>query len=118
MRLMRSVPGGRGACRGEAIVVGFDDVVLLCALTFVLLEHVGEVRLRAIDASFFERIVEQTSCRANKWFALEIFFVTGLFADEKNFSATRAFAKDSLRASLPEVAGFAVGSSVTKRFKR
>ena len=87
-------------------------------LPFEVLDDVGEVSLRAIDASFFERIVEQTSCRANKWFALEIFFVTGLFADEKNFSATRAFAKDSLRATLPEVAGFAVSSSVTKRFKR
>jgi hypothetical protein len=96
----------------------FMNTTLAARFPFEMLDDVGDVSLRAINVSFFECIVKQTTCWANKGFALEVFFITWLFADEENFSATRAFAKDRLRATLPEVAGFAVGSGVTKRFKR
>jgi hypothetical protein len=48
--------------------------------------------------------------------AAEIFFIAGLFADEEYFSSTRAFAEDGLRATLPEVTSFAIGSRVAKSF--
>jgi hypothetical protein len=44
----------------------------------------------------------------------EVFFVAGLFADKKNFSAPRAFAEDGLRATLPEIASFAISGRIAK----
>jgi hypothetical protein len=46
----------------------------------------------------------------------EIFFIAGLFADKKYFSAASAFSEDSLRPALPEVASFAIGGRIAKSF--
>ena len=47
----------------------------------------------------------------------KVFFVTGLFADEDDFSAPGAFAEHGLRASFPKIAAFAVGRGFAKSFQ-
>jgi len=73
--------------------------------------------LRAINAGFDQRVIKQTAGGADERFAGQIFFVAGLFADEDNLGAPRAFAEDGLGAAFPKVAAFTISRGIAKRFQ-
>jgi hypothetical protein len=76
---------------------------------FEMFDNIGDVSLRPIDARLDKRIIKQPTGGTNERLAREIFFVAWLFADEHDCRALASFAEDSLRASFPKVAGFAIG---------
>src|SRR6266498_5414785 len=103
---------------GDLLRVGlFMNPALSPWFPFEMFDNICDISLGAINTSFFKCCIEQFSSRAYKWFTREILFVTRLFANKKNLRTTAAFAKNSLCASLPKIAGFAISSSFFKRWK-
>jgi hypothetical protein len=69
-----------------------------------VLYGVGYIDIVAFDASGFERFVQHSTCRANKWAALQIFLISGLLADHHDFRSDSAFTEDGLSTALPKIA--------------
>jgi hypothetical protein len=72
--------------------------------------------LGAIDSRFVQGVIKQPAGWAHKRFTGEIFFVTWLLADKKDFSAASAFSEDGLSAAFPKFAAFAISGRVPKSF--
>jgi hypothetical protein len=66
---------------------------------FEVLHRVGQVELAPVEARVFERAVKQVTGRADEWMPVQIFLVTGLFADEDYLSADRPLAEYRLRGT-------------------
>ena len=77
-------------------------------LPLEVLDDVRDIHLSPIDASVFERAIEQLSGRAVERMTAEIFVVARLLADEHHLGALAAFPEDGLRRVLPEIAVTAV----------
>ena len=84
---------------------------------FEMFHAVGDVGFGASDAGFFECFVEHAAGGADEWFAFEIFFVAGLFADENDAGMFGAFAEDGLGAGFPEGTGSALFGGGTQGFE-
>ena len=80
-----------------------------------MFDDVCDVGLFAIDAGFFERLIEKLAGWTNERFSGQVFFVAGLLADEEDVRAPGAIAEDGLRSCFPQVAGFATGGCVFER---
>ena len=105
-----------GTARRDFLSVGFFvDAAFATWFSLKMFDHIGDVSLRAIDAGFSERIIEQATCGSNKGFALEILFIAWLLADKHHDSAAASFAEDGLRTQFPEVASFAIGGGLAQR---
>src|SRR6266508_2113898 len=105
----------RTASRNFLSVRFFMDAAFATRLPFKMFDNICDVSLRAIDTRFVERIIKKPTGGTNEGMSLKIFFIAGLFANEHDHRAAAAFAEDGLRASFPEVAGFAIGSGLTQR---
>src|SRR6266496_6117065 len=107
-----------GPASGDLLCVRlFMNPALSSWFPFEVFDNICDISLRAIYACFFKCGIEQSSSRTYKWFTCEIFFVTRLFANKNNFGSRPAFAKNSLRASLPKITGFAISGSFFKQWK-
>jgi hypothetical protein len=67
-----------------------------------MLDGVGDVDFLAIDAGFFQRFVEDLSCRSDKRLAGQVLLVAGLLADQHDAALAAAFAADRLGCALPQ----------------
>src|SRR6266498_3008750 len=103
------------ASRNFLSVRFFVDAAFATRLPLEMFDNISDVSLRAVDAGFFQGVIEQATGGTNEWMASEIFFIAGLFADEHDHRAAAPFAEDGLRASFPEVAGFAIGGGLAQR---
>src|SRR5262249_21547154 len=80
-----------------------------------VLDHVGHVNARAIDAGLLETLIEQSSRRADERSSLMIFLIAWLLADEEKIGGHRTLAEDRLRRAPPERAGAARGRRAAQR---
>lgn len=74
---------------------------LAALLELEMLDSVGEVQVRGIDARLGEHLVQQVSCRADEWRALQVFLRAWLLADEHHSGIAGTGAEDSLRGVAP-----------------
>ncbi len=85
------------------------DAPLAARLPLEVLHDVGDVGPAPLDPGLLERLVEQASRRPDEGMAAEVFLVAGLLADEHGGGSAGALAEHGLGATLPQVAGLAVG---------
>src|SRR5262249_19279934 len=83
------------------------DAAFSTRLPLEVLDHVGDIDGLAIDASLFERAVEQLPCRTDEGMASDIFGVSRLLADEHQCGSARTLTEDGLRGALVEIARLA-----------
>jgi hypothetical protein len=76
-------------------------------LEFEVFDDVGDVYGGSIDAGLAQGAIEELACGTNKGKTLEIFFVTGLFANEHHAGGTRPKARHGLSSMQIEITGFA-----------
>ena len=69
-----------------------------------MLDHIGDVDLGAVDASFLESLIEDSPCWADKRMALSIFLIAGLLAHKHDRGRRFSFSEDSLGGIFPEIA--------------
>jgi hypothetical protein len=69
-----------------------------------MLDRIGDVDGRAVEAGRFERAVEHLSGRTDEGATLQIFLIARLLAHEHQVRVGRTFAKHGLRRVLIEVA--------------
>ena len=74
-----------------------------------------DVGLTAVNTGLFKSLIEQTTGGSDKGFALKVFLIPRLFADEQNLCAAGALAKDGLSCVLPKIACLAVGGRLSQR---
>ena len=86
----------------------FVNTALASRLPFEVFDRIGHINFRSIDSCFHQSFVEQCSGGTDKWLALEVFLVPGLFPYKNHFGVWSALAKDRLRSALPKVASLAV----------
>src|SRR6266542_4239548 len=103
------------ASRNFLSVRFFMDAAFAARLPLKMFDNISDVSLRAVDAGFFQGVIEQATGGTNEWMSGEIFFIAGLFADEHDYRAAAPFAEDGLRTAFPEVAGFAIGGGLAQR---
>ncbi len=72
-----------------------------------MLDGVGDIHLRAVDAGLLERLRQQRAGRADRRMALDMFADARLLADQHYARARRSFAEDRLRGVLEGVASAA-----------
>lgn len=72
-----------------------------------MLDGVGDITLRAIEVRFLQARIEQPAGGADKWMALQVFFIAGLFADKHDTRIVSALAKNQLGGILVKIATFA-----------
>src|SRR5438034_9884676 len=85
------------------------DAALAARLPLEVLDDVGDVDPRPVDARFDQRLVEQSAGGTDERAANEILAVARLLADEHHGRSLPPFAEHRLRAGLPEIAGLAAG---------
>jgi len=90
------------------------DAALAATDPFEVLDGVGDVDLRAVDARVLQRLVEELPGWADEGPALQVLLVAGLLADEDDLGARLALAEDGLGAGLVEVAGGAAGGGLAQ----
>src|SRR5687768_9330609 len=96
-----------GTTSRDFLGVGFlVDATFATRLPLKMFDNIGDIRLAAIDAGFFERFIKEPAGGTDEGFACEVFFIAGLLTDEHRNCATRAFTKNCLRTSFPEIASF------------
>ena len=78
------------------------DAALALRPPFEMFYGVREVDALGVDAGFVECGAQQRTCGTDKWMALAILDITGLFTDQHHGRAWRAFAKDGLRRVLKQ----------------
>jgi hypothetical protein len=74
-------------------VRAFVQAPLAARLKLEMFDRVGHVNALAIDAGLRERPIQQEAGRSDKWPALAIFVVSGLFADKHDLRVRRAFSE-------------------------
>lgn len=74
---------------------------------FEMLHGVGDIDGKAIDTGFDQRAIEEAAGGSDKWMALAVFLITGLFTNEHDGSRTLAFAEDSLSGMFVQIASVA-----------
>ncbi len=74
---------------------------------FEMLDCVRYIHQRPIDPGIHQGAIEQFARWADKWTALLVFFIAGLFADENDLSGSRSFTKHGLRRVSVEIASAA-----------
>src|SRR4051794_31370667 len=79
------------------------DAALPAFLEPEVLDRVGEVDVRAVDAGALERLVELAPRRADERMALVVLAVAGRLADEHRARRLPALAEDRLRRVLVEI---------------
>ena len=77
---------------------------LAARLPLEVLDDVGDVDARSVDARVGERAIEEFAGRSDERMTCEIFVVAGLLADEHQLSPRPAFTENGLRPALPEIA--------------
>lgn len=88
-----------GADGGDFCGVGFFmDAAFPAGFPLEMLDGVGDVNFFAVDAGFYQRVVEQLACGTDERFSGLVFLVAGLLADENKLAVLRAFAENGLRA--------------------
>ena len=92
----RYVPGG-GLLVDTPLAVGR-------ALEPEVLDRVGDVGSRTVNAGLGERLVEQTACRADEWPSFAVFDVSGLLTYQHDRRTGRAGAENGLGRVLEEFA--------------
>lgn len=90
------------------------DPPLTALIEAEVLDGVGHVHLVARDARGRYRAIQQLSRRPDEGLADQIFTVAGLFADQHETRALRAFAEDDLCCVVPQLAAAAVLRSGTQ----
>src|SRR5207248_7188824 len=98
----------RAARRDLARVRLLVDAALAARLPLEVLDDVGHVDGRSIDARFTERAIEQLARRSDERVPAQVFVVPRLLADEHQLRFLRAFAEDRLRAAAPQIARLTV----------
>ena len=78
-------------------------------LPLEVLDRVGHVGLRPVDAGLREAVVEHPSGRPDEGPPREVLLVAGLLADEHHLGPGGTLAEDGLGAELVEIAGRARG---------
>jgi len=86
----------------------FVNAPFAARLPLEVLHDIRDVDLRAIDACFFERFVEQSAGRTDEGTSGEIFFVARLLADEHHRRRLLSFAENGLRCAFVQVTGRAI----------
>ena len=94
----------------EPPAAGFDlarvgllmQSALAARLVLEVLDRVGDVDLRPVDAGRFERLIENLPCRADERAPGEILPVAWLLADEHHLRRSRAFAEHGLGSVAPQ----------------
>src|SRR3954469_22248970 len=71
----------------------FVNLTLATRRPFEMFDDVRNVRFVAIDACFFESLVEHTSRRSDEGMACLVLFIARLLADEHNLGRSLALAK-------------------------
>src|SRR5215471_5334000 len=97
-------PARRDVLRPRFLV----DPPLPAWLPVEVLHHVGDVDIAAVNPGRLERAIEQLARRADEGPPDLIFQVAGLFADQHQPGAFRAFSKHGLRTLRPELARVAL----------
>src|SRR5262249_869562 len=72
----------------------------------------------AIDARFFESLIQQPACRSDERLSGKIFFMAGLFADKHDAGAAATLPEDGLGPAFPQIACLAVFSGCPERRQR
>src|SRR5712691_2838977 len=69
--------------RGNLLCVRFlVNATLAARLPLKMLDDIGDVDSRTIDARFNQRLIEQSAGWSDKWLARQIFFVAWLLTDQ------------------------------------
>src|SRR5581483_5725678 len=89
------------------------NAALAARLPFEMLDDVGDVDRRAIDAGVDERAIEQLAGRADERVAGEVFLIARLLADQHQLGLACAFAEHGLRTAQIQIAGLAVFGVLT-----
>src|SRR6266542_5682423 len=102
---LRVEPGAAGGdlCRIGLLV----DSLLASRLPFEVLDDVGDVGLRPVDAGLLQAGIEESSRRTDERPPFDVFTVARLLADQDDQRVPRSLAEDGLRAPLPEGTGAA-----------
>lgn len=72
------------------------------SLPLEVLDHVGDIRVVALDAGALQRLVEQAAGRPHEGLAGDVLAVARHLADQHQASILPTFTKDGLRAALPQ----------------
>src|SRR6266496_5423586 len=83
------------------------DALLAARLPLEVLDDVGDVGLRPVDAGLLQAGVEESSRRTDERPPFDVFTVARLLPDQDHQRVPRSLAEDSLRAPLPEGTGAA-----------
>src|SRR6266542_1038093 len=94
------------------------DALLAARLPLEMLDDVGDVGLRPVDAGLLQAGVEESSRGTHEGPPFDVFAVAGLLADQDHQGVPLSLSEDSLRASLPEGTGAAVLSRLPQPVKR
>src|SRR5205814_7054372 len=114
-RDLRLEPGAAGGDL-RAIRLGVN-AELSPRLPLEVLDHIGHVDDRTIDARLHERPIEQLASWTHERMACEIFCVARLLAHHHDLGAAGSFAEDRLRAALIKVAGLTPARRVANRLE-
>jgi diguanylate cyclase (GGDEF)-like protein len=87
---------------------------LSARLPLEVLDRVRDIRVRAVDLGFGERLVEQPAGGADERPAGTILLVARLLADEHHVRGQRPFPEHRLRPDLPEMAAAAAGGRLAQ----
>src|SRR5665213_261427 len=71
---------------------------------FEMFDHVRHINFRTLDGRICESPVEDSPRESDKRMALDILFIPGLLADQRQVGRSRTFAKDSLRGLQIQIA--------------
>src|SRR5207247_6260969 len=75
-----------------------------------MLHHIRNIYITSRDANLCQSLIQQLSGRTHEGMTSEIFSISGLLANEDDFSMCAPFAEHSLGSSFPKVASLAARS--------
>ena len=78
------------------------EAALALGFKFEVFDGVGEVEFLAVEAGFFEGLVEEFTGRADEGTAGDVLLIAGLFADDHDAGIGWAFAEDGLGGGFVE----------------
>src|SRR5207249_10739702 len=73
-----------------------------------MLRHIRNIYITPRDANLCQSLIQQLSDRCHEGMTREIFSISGLLANEDDFSMCAPFAEHRLGSSFPKVASLAV----------
>src|SRR5260370_15275424 len=104
--------GDFGVCR---LLV---NAPLAALFEFKMFDGVRNVHIRTVNARVFERAVQQTAGRSDKWFPGKILFVAGLLAHHDDAGARGPSTENRLRRVTVEIARFAFLDKIAQLLER